>query len=184
MVGLFVLACGGPAPSPIRPPTATPRSTPVPTATPLPTQVSAPSQLAVESAEPSRTPAGSVKLVIETATGAEDFRYLPSELEAPAGSEITLQLVNKTDPADEIGHNWVLVKPGQEGQVLANGITAGDDNDWLDSKDPGIIAATRLIEGGEKSQVRFAAPEPGGYVFMCTFPDHETGGMKGTLTIR
>jgi azurin len=161
MVGLFVLACGGPAPSPVRPPTASPRSTPVPTATVLPTQVSTPSQLAVESVEPSRTPAGSVKLVIETATGAEDLRYLPSELEAPAGSEITMQLVNKTDPADEIGHNWVLVKPGQEDAVLANGIAAGDDNDWLDTKDPGVIAATHLIEGNEKHQVKFAAPDRG-----------------------
>ena len=152
-------------------------------ATPGPSDASTPFEAAVESVAPSRTPGGSVKLVIETATGAEDFSYIPAELEAPAGSEITLQLVNKTNPDDEIGHNWVLVKPGQEDQVLANGIAAGDDNDWLDTKDPGIIAATHLIEGNEKHQVKFAAPEPGVYVFVCTFPKHYAGGMKGTLTV-
>lgn len=189
-VGLLVLACGGPAPSPVRPPTAAPRATPVSSApvvaaaTSGPSDASTPSEVAVESVAPSRTPAGSVSLTIETAPGADDFSYIPAELEAPAGSEITLQLVNKTNPDDEIGHNWVLVKPGQEEQVLANGIKAGDDNDWLDTKDPGIIAATHLIEGGEKHQVKFTAPEPGVYVFVCTFPKHYAGGMKGTLTIR
>jgi len=168
---LLVAACGGPAP------------TPVPDPTPVPTPV-APTAGATPAGTPAGTPGEAVKLVIETATGAEDFSYATSELEAPAGSEINLQLVNKTDPADEIGHNWVLVRPGQEESVLANGITAGDDNDWLDTDDPGIIAATRLIEGNERVQVTFMAPEPGTYVFVCTFPEHYAGGMKGTLTIR
>ena len=103
---------------------------------------------------------------------------------APVGSTITLTLLNKTNPDDEIGHNWVLVKPGQEDSVLANGIKAGDDRDWLDTKDPGIIAATKLIEGDEKSNVTFEAPAAGSYTFVCTFPEHYKGGMKGTLTIQ
>jgi len=163
---LVIAACGGPAPTPV----------PVPTAAATPT----PAESAVSSAAPGEI----VKLTIETATGAEDFSYATPELEAPAGSEINVQLNNLTDPADEVGHNWVLVAPGQEDSVLANGIAAGDDEDWLDTSDPGIIAATRLIEGAEKDQLKFTAPEPGTYVFICTFPDHYAGGMKGTLTIR
>lgn len=163
---LLVASCGGPVPTPV----------PAPTDTPAPVAPTA-------SAEPGKTPGETIKLVVETASGAEDFTYATSAVEAPAGSEINLQLVNRTELIDEVGHNWVLVVPGQEDSVLANGITAGDDNDWLDTDDPGIIAATRLIEGGERSQVTFAAPEPGTYVFLCTFPEHYAGGMEGTLTI-
>jgi len=67
--------------------------------------------------------------------------------------------------------------------VLANGIAAGDDRDWLDVDDPGIIAHTALIEGETSDSVTFAAPPPGIYSFICTFPDHHAGGGFGTLTI-
>ena len=125
-----------------------------------------------------------VSLEIDTAAEPEDFLYAQEALEAPAGSIITLTLTNKTDADDEIGHNWVLVKPGQEESVLANGIAAGDDKDWLDVNDPGIIAYTALIEGEDSASVTFEAPPPGTYTYLCTFPEHYAGGMKGTLTIK
>ena len=101
-----------------------------------------------------------------------------------APNKITLTFSNKTNPDDEVGHNWVLVKPGQEDSVLASANAAGDDHDWLDTEDPGIIAASKLIEGDDPDKVRFDAPEAGTYTFLCTFPDHYTGGMKGTLTVQ
>lgn len=125
----------------------------------------------------------SVQLQVDTATEPEEFAYAQTELAAPAGSTITLTLSNRTDADDEVGHNWVLVLPGQEESVLANGIAAGDDRDWLDVDDPGIIAHTRLIEGEDSDSVTFATPEPGTYTFLCTFPDHHAAGEKGTLTI-
>ena len=127
--------------------------------------------------------AKSLELIIDTATEPEQSTYAQQELTAPAGSTITLTLNNRTDADDEIGHNWVLVKPGQEESVLANGIAAGDDRNWLDVDDPGIIAHTELIEGEDSTSVIFEAPEPGAYTFVCTFPEHFAGGMKGTLTI-
>lgn len=124
-----------------------------------------------------------VEIAIDTSTEPEDLTWGTSTLRAPAGTTITLTLNNLTDADDEIGHNWVLVKPGQEESVLANGISAGDDRDWLDVDDPGIIAATKLIEGEDSDSVTFDAPEPGDYVFVCTFPEHYQNGMKGVLTI-
>jgi azurin len=166
----------------ITPPPATPTPEPTPEPTAEPTPVATPEP----GATPTATPAEAIKvaLTIATAKGAKDFHYATDALSAPAGSTITLKLTNETNPDDEVGHNWVLVKPGQEASVLANGIKAGDDRDWLDTKDPGIIAATKLIEGNEKHSVTFAAPEPGTYTFLCTFPEHYAGGMKGTLTIQ
>ena len=179
---LLIAACGGtlvpvsPSPSTAtEKPSAATEKPADPDETPTPTPEGSPS---------GSGDATTVKLAIETAAGAEEFRYVQAALEAPAGSRIKLELSNMTNPDDEVGHNWVLVKPGQEESVLASGIAAGDDRDWLDENDPGIIAATRLIEGGQRDTVTFDAPPPGTYTFLCTFPEHYAGGMKGTLTVQ
>jgi azurin len=125
-----------------------------------------------------------ILLEIDTAAGATEFKYIQETLEAPAGSKNTLKLNNKTKADDEVGHNWVLVKPGKEASVLASGLAAGDDKDWLDVNDPGIIAHTNLIEGEQSDSVTFDAPAPGTYIYICTFPKHYAGGMKGTLVIK
>lgn len=125
-----------------------------------------------------------VELAIATAADADAFSYASATLEVSPGVSVELTLMNMTDPDDEVGHNWVLVLPGQEDSVLASGIAAGDDNDWLDEADPGVIAATGLIEGSQRDTVTFAAPQPGTYTFLCTFPEHHAGGMKGTLIVR
>jgi azurin len=157
---LLLVACGGGASTPVQP-TAT---------SPSPTQPAAASNATL--------------LEIGTSQLSDEFKYDKESLEAPTGSKIMLKFNNNTKPADEIGHNWVLVKPGQEDSVLANGITAGDDNDWLDVNDPGIIAYTRLIEGSESDTITFDAPAPGTYTYLCTFPEHAAGGQRGTLTIK
>jgi len=131
----------------------------------------------------SGAPGQSVLLEVDTSTEPEDLTYVQTALVAPAGSMITLTLNNRTDADDEIGHSWVLVQPGQEESVLVSGLAAGDDRDWLDVNDSGIIAYTALIEGEDSSSVTFAAPPPGTYTFLCTFPEHHAGGMMGTLTI-
>jgi len=177
----LVVACSGSTLVPITPPPATP--TPEPTPSPKP---ATPTPAPVESGRPTPTTAPSpveLALSIETAKGADDFHYATDALSAPAGSIITLTFANRTDPDEKIGHNWVLVQPGKEDSVLASGLAAGDDRDWLDKKDPGIIAATKLIEGDDTDDITFDAPPAGTYTFLCTFPDHYKGGMKGTLTI-
>jgi azurin len=181
-VALLVGACSGTL-VPVTPPPATP--TPEPTEAPSPTPASTESGLPESPTPESPTAAtpAEVKLAIDTAKGAKDFHYAVDALSAPAGSSITLTLNNVTNPDDEVGHNWVLVQPGQEDAVLASAMAAGDDKDWLDKTDPGIIAATRLIEGDETNSVTFDAPAPGRYTFLCTFPEHYPGGMKGILTV-
>ena len=177
---VLVVGCSGTL-VPITPPPATSTPRPEPTETPTPSPSPAPSGSAA--ASPSGPPMPvEVTLTIATAEGAEDFAYLPTALEAPAGSTITLTLTNATDPGDEVGHNWVLVRLGQEASVLASALAAGDAGDWLDDTDPGIIAATSLIEGNQQADVTFDAPPPGTYTFLCTFPEHYPS-MQGTLTI-
>ena len=46
-----------------------------------------------------------------------------------------------------------------------------------------IIAATKLMEPGQKEQLKVRAPNrPGDYEFVCTFPGHALI-MWGTLTV-
>ena len=168
----LLIACGG-ASGPAQP-TAN-SSGPDPDETAEPTPDTRPTQ---------PEPAGTVSLEISTAAGATEFKYDKETLEAPVGSKIKLKFTNNTDPKDEVGHNWVLVKPGQEDSVVANGKAAGDDKDWVITDDPDIIAHTRLIEGRQSVTIRFDAPPPGTYTYLCTFPDHYAGGQKGTLTIK
>lgn len=177
---VIVVGCSGTL-VPITPPPATSTPRPEPTEAPTPTPPPAPSGSAAPSPSGPPVPV-EVTLTIATAEGAEDFAYLPTALEAPAGSTITLKFTNATNPGDEVGHNWVLVRSGQEASVLASALAAGDARDWLDTGDPGIIASTRLIEGGLQDDITFDAPPQGSYTFVCTYPTHYPG-MQGTLTI-
>jgi len=185
------LAACGSAAAQVQPTVAVPAAQTQPTAVPsaAPTVLPAMAETQPAAAD-SGTPqdqsgAGpAVTLEIGTAAGANDFSYDKTTLEAPAGSQITLNFTNNTDLKDEVGHNWVLVKPGQEASVLADAQAAGDANDWLQDGDPGIIAHTALIEGGSSDSITFDAPAPGTYTFLSTFPKQYDGGMKGTLVIK
>ena len=135
--------------------------------------------------EPTKAPAaGPVSLEVESSAQAGEFKFNKAELEAPAGSKITVKFSNKTDAAAAVGHNWILAKAGQEDSIVTNGTGAGEAGGWMKADDPGIIAHTKLIKGGESDSVTFDAPAPGSYTYMCSFPGHYAGGMKGKLTIK
>ncbi len=180
---VLLAACGGSGPAASTEPTAAaPSAKPAEgTATPDPDETAVPTP----DGKPTATnEPGVVTLDIGTATGATEFKYDKDTLEAAAGSKIKLTFTNNTATKDEVGHNWVLVKPGQEDSVLANAKEAGDARDWLKPNDPGIIAHTKLIEGGKGDAIAFDAPASGTYTYLCTFPDRYAAGMKGILTIK
>ena len=188
-VVLFLLvACSGtlvPVASPPVPPTQG-ITAPTKTVAAAPETLTTTAQKPTGTAEspPSAAPArATVEIAVDTAAGRDELGYTPTTLTAPAGSRVKLKLSNKTNPDDEIGHDWVLVMPGTEDSVLASSLAAGDDGDWLDREDPGVIAASKLIEGATTDTITFDAPPPGTYTFLCTFPKHYAGGMKGTLTV-
>ncbi len=175
VVLLALAACSGQTNAP--PPTSTPRAavTRDPDESPTPPPGSQPT---------ATVPTGAVALEIGTAPGAKDNRYSVTTLEANAGATIVLHFTNNTDSKDEVGHNWVLVKPGTEEAVVKSGFAVGDDKDWLDVRDPNIIAHTRLIEGAQEDTITFDAPPVGTYTFLSTFPEQYAAGMKGTLVIK
>lgn len=88
-------------------------------------------------------------------------------------------------PKAAMGHNWVLTTVADAKGVAADGIAAGLARDYLKAGDARVIAATKIVGGGESTEVsvdvaKLKAGET--YAYFCSFPGH-SGIMKGTLTL-
>lgn len=89
-------------------------------------------------------------------------------------------------PKASMGHNWVLAKTADVEAVEKDGIAAGLAANYVKAGDARVIAATKLLGGGESDSVTFdvaklKAGEP--YTFFCSFPGHKAL-MKGTLQLK
>ena len=123
-----------------------------------------------------------------TITTSDAMKFDVTAITAAPGEELKVVLVNPGSmPKLAMGHNWVLLKAGTDVTAFSNAaVTAGAAADYVPADfKASIIASTKLIGGGEKTEVTFKAPaEKGDYVFLCTFPPHAMIGMKGTLTVK
>jgi len=86
---------------------------------------------------------------------------------------------------NQMGHNWVLGAASDIDGIVADGIRAGLDSNYLKPADERVLAATDLIGGGEATSVTFslnALSSTADYRFVCTFPGHATL-MRGRFVI-
>jgi len=89
-------------------------------------------------------------------------------------------------PKNVMGHNWVLSKEADAQPIASEGLSAGIDKNYLKPGDARIIAATKIIGGGEKDSVSFDVAKLSAgekYLFFCSFPGH-IGMMKGAVTLK
>ena len=120
-------------------------------------------------------------------TGTDRMKYSVKAIEATPGQEITIVFTTKSRiPKQAMAHNVVLLDKGTDAQAFVNASAKARDNQYIA---PGfadqILAATDLAGGGETVKVTFTAPEEAGdYTFLCSFPGHFAGGMKGVLTVK
>lgn len=88
--------------------------------------------------------------------------------------KLTLKHAGKL-PKAAMGHNVVITKVTDKDAVLAEGIKAGIEKNYV-AEGPKIIAHTKLVGGGESDSVTFSVKklEKGAdkYVFFCTFAGH------------
>jgi len=157
---------------------------PVETTGPAPTTNAAPATPATAAPKPETTAeAKPVQHVeIQIATVANTMTFDKTKLTVPAGAEVHLTLKNNATMST-LGHNWVLVKPGSQESVAANGLKLGEPAGYIDVRDKNGLAHTGLAKPGETTDVTFTAPtEPGDYPYICTFPGHYMM-MKGVLTV-
>lgn len=130
------------------------------------------------------TEARSCALTVEV-RDALDFN--PREITVDSSCEsfsLTLKHVGNM-PASTMGHNWVLTRTEDFDGAVTDGQRAGADNDFVKPGDERVLAATKVIGGGEKTTISFdpSMLEPGGdYTFFCSFPAHFVL-MRGKLIV-
>jgi azurin len=118
-------------------------------------------------------------------SGNDQMQYDKKELAAPATcKEITVTLHHTGKlPREAMGHNWVLVNAADLAAVANAGMSAGLASNYLAPGDKRVLAATKVVGGGESTSVTFstaALKKGASYAYLCTFPGHNAL-MRGTF---
>ena len=120
-------------------------------------------------------------------TGTETMKYDVTTINAKPGERLHVVLTAVgTMPKIVMAHNFVLLQQGTDAMAL---VTAGAQHRETDFIAPeskkDVLAATGMAGGGETVDVTFKAPmKRGEYPYLCSFPGHYVGGMKGTLVVK
>lgn len=111
----------------------------------------------------------------------DQMAYNVTSFTVKTGQKVHVTLKNNgTTPA--MVHNFVLIKPGTDDAVAMAGGAAGEAAGYVKPGDPNVLAASPLAKPRETIDFTFTAPEPGSYLYICTFPGHYKT-MRGTLTV-
>lgn len=128
--------------------------------------------------------AGNCQLAIE-ANDMIQFNARTLQVDADCSEvQLTLHHVGKME-AHVLGHDWVLARSADVSALANAGIAAGFANGYLPPGDKRILAATRIVGGGEATTITFSTANlvPGGeYSFFCSYPGH-TSMMRGRFQI-
>ena len=116
----------------------------------------------------------------------DSIAFSANALSVPSScAEVTVTLTHTGQlPAAAMGHNWVLMPTDAIETISMAGMGAGPEANYLPD-DERIVAATKIIGGGESASVTFSleALEAGtSYSYVCTFPGHWSV-MKGLFTV-
>jgi azurin len=126
--------------------------------------------------------AGPCKISIDS---NDMMQFSAHELAVPADCtdvEVTLRHSGKLS-AKVMGHDWVLAKDSDVSAIVNAGLAAGAQHGYLPENDKRIIAATKVVGGGESSTVKFstaALVQGARYIFFCTSPGHSSV-MRGAF---
>lgn len=116
----------------------------------------------------------------------EDY-FLLTGINATTGEEMKLALTTISKiPATAMSHNWILLDQGADAQAFNMASIKAKDNGYIAPDMTNMMLAnTAMAAGGETVEVEFAAPDStGDYEYLCTFPGHFSGGMKGVLSVQ
>jgi azurin len=117
----------------------------------------------------------------------DNMKFSVTKIVAKPGERLRVVLTSKgTMPKLAMAHNVVFLAKGTDVDAFINASALARTTDYIaPSMKSKIIAATKLAGNGETVEVTFMAPKaPGNYDFVCSFPGHYLGGMKGVLTVK
>lgn len=126
-----------------------------------------------ETTTPEAAPAPAEPAVV-TLNAGDDMKYDITEIKVKAGQTVKLTLHHTGKlPVSGMGHNFVLLASGVDLAEFAQAALKAKDSEYIpaDLSDD-ILAHTKLIGGGETTEIEFTAPEKGTYDYLCTFPGH------------
>lgn len=190
---LALAACGNDS----TPPPATDTAATPPADVTAPVDAAAPADTAgtdatADATAPATTPAADGAAVVSdcsTTIGSNDaMQFDASSIAIPAScTDFTIRLQhNGQMPVAAMGHNIVISTQADMAGVLADGMAAGAANDYVKAGDARVIAHTKLIGGGESTEVTFPVSKlqsGGPFQFFCSFPGH-SALMKGTISVQ
>ena len=114
------------------------------------------------------------KILIES---NDVMRFNMREMSVPATCsevEVTLKHTGQLS-AKAMGHDWVLAKDSDVSAIVNAALAVGAAHSYLPESDRRIIAATKIVGGGESTTVKFstsALVRGNHYAFFCTSPGH------------
>ena len=116
------------------------------------------------------------------------MQFNMKEIIAPAACDTFTVTLKHTGQLDKkfMGHNWVLSTTADAQAIVGAALKAGADNNYLPPGDKTIIAATKIIGGGEQDSVTFDMSKLSSaedYTFFCSFPGH-FAIMKGSFIVK
>ena len=122
-----------------------------------------------------------------TVNSTDAMQFTTKTLVVPASCKqftVTLKHVGKL-PKTAMGHNFVLGKTSDIDGINADGMKAGVRQNYVEPGDPRVIAASKVVGGGESATVtipvaKLKAGEK--YTYICSFPGHASM-MRGTLSL-
>lgn len=108
-------------------------------------------------------------------------------IEVPASCETVTVTISHSGklPSTAMGHNWVLATDADWQEVAQAGMSAGFEGSFVPEDDERVIAATKLVGGGESDKITFSTKglkTDGAYTFFCSFPGHWSV-MKGSFKL-
>ncbi len=113
--------------------------------------------------------------------------YLLEGITAEVGEELNVKLTTISQlPAAAMSHNFLLLDMDTDVEAFATASIRAKDNDYVapDLEDQ-VLQNSGLAAGGETVELTFSAPDQAGeYEYICSFPGHFTGGMRGILTVQ
>lgn len=119
--------------------------------------------------------------------GTDSMKFDVTLIEAEAGETIRIEFETVSNiPKTAMAHNIAIVENDVDLDAFVSASMVERDNEYISPEyEDKVIANTEMIGGGETSVIEFTVPEtPGDYTYVCTFPGHYNGGMKGILRVK
>jgi azurin len=120
-------------------------------------------------------------------TASDNLAFSLPTITAKPGELLRVVLRTRSmQPADQMAHNFILLKPNVSASSFILMASMARQHDYVPPKfKDEIIVATPLAAGGESVTADFRAPRaPGTYPYVCSYPGHYNGGMKGSLVVK